>query len=308
MIAAVCLNPSIDRTVTMERFVRGGTNRALGVRDDAGGKGINVSAALAAMGAPAECICLLRREGAGLIERGLLGGGVALSAVRGDGAVRVNLKLLDRSEGLVTEVNQPGQPVSAAELDQLARLILSRAAECDYLALCGSAPPGTPQTFYRDLIAAAPAGCRMALDADGEQLSQGVRARPHLIKPNRAELERLAGGRLATLRDVARAAQSLNEAGVGLVVVSLGADGALASDGRRLLYAPALRVPVRSTVGAGDAMLAGLILGLSRGLSTEGAFRLGMGCAASGVTGEGTQPPDPDRAAQYAREVRLEAM
>ena len=131
---------------------------------------------------------------------------------------------------------------------------------------------------------------RCVLDADGLRLRAGLEAKPFLVKPNRDELEELTGEPLRTLDYIARAARGLIERGVGIAAVSLGAEGALIADEHDVYCAPRLEIPVRSTVGAGDAMCAGLCAGLARGGSLEEIFRLGMACAGAAVMSEGTRP------------------
>lgn len=293
MIAAVCLNPSIDRTVSIPAFEYGGMNRVTSSREDAGGKGVNVALAAARLGLDASLVGFLWRENGGLIEEKLAQAGVARDFVHLDGRVRTNMKLLDESRGAVTELNEPGARVDAPALARMTEMILARAKRSDFLVLTGSLPPGVPSGYYQMLTeAVAGTNCRVALDAEGEKLALGVRARPFLIKPNRFELTTLVGGRLDTVAQVRDAALSLVGRGVSVVAVSLGGEGALIADAGGAYFAPALPVPVRSTVGAGDTMLAALLGGLERRLPLREAFRLAVAAATACVMSEGTQPVD----------------
>ena len=142
-------------------------------------------------------------------------------------------------------------------------LVVRHAENSDYLILSGSLPPGCPQDYYRTLIDAVEGlGCRCVLDADGERLKYGLEAKPFMIKPNRFELETMTGGPLKSLSDIRRAAMRYIDMGVEVVAVSLGADGALITDGDSTLYAPRMNIEVKGTVGAGDAMVAGPVCGL----------------------------------------------
>ena len=289
MITTVCLNPAVDRTVSVAKFVRGGLNRVISSRTDAGGKGVNVAVTLSRLGEAASAAAFLPEGNAKLIEDKLASEGVALFAVRQAGAVRTNLKLLDESLREITEVNESGPSVTPSQLDDMRALIAQRARQSDMIVFSGSLPPGCPADFYRELIAIArESGCMTALDADANRLREGLKALPDLIKPNRHELEELTGHRAETLSEIDAAARSLTDGGIKIVAVSMGGDGAYITDGKRALYAGALAVTPSSTVGAGDAMLAGLAAGLRRASSLEDAFRLGMACGAASVTSEGT--------------------
>ena len=309
MITCTSLNPSIDRTLTVPRLVPGGLNRIASQTDVAAGKGVNVALAAAALGEEAACIGLMYLEGARKFETRLAEGNVKGDFVLCEGAVRVNMKVFDQERGEITELNSPGTPASEAELRAAAELALRHAQSSDFLVLSGSLPPLCPPDFYRTLAAtASEAGCRVILDADGERLRLGLEARPFLIKPNRSELEQLAGRRLETMDAIVDAALGCVRAGVGVAAVSMGGEGALITDGRSVLRTPGLKVEVCSTVAAGDSMIAGLAAGFRRGCSLEDAFRLGVGAA----TARCATPPEkmisPELCARYAGELKMEKM
>ncbi len=309
MITAISLNPSIDRTAAVERFRVGGLNRVVSQTDVAAGKGVNVALAAAALGEEAGCIGLMYREGGRLFEQRLDGAGVAHEFAWCPGAVRVNVKVFDRSKGEITELNASGAPVDVAALREVEALVSRHAAKSDFLVLTGSLPPGCPADFYRTLArSAAGAGCRVILDADGERLRLGLEAKPFLIKPNRYELELLAGRKLDTDAALLGAALDCVRLGVGVVAVSLGGDGALITDGKRALRTPGLRVEVRSTVAAGDSMIAGLAAGFARGGSLEDAFRLGVGAASARCATPPEELLPPALCRRCARELLVERM
>lgn len=289
MITAVCLNPAIDRTVSVPALTPGGLNRVTASRSDAGGKGVNVAVTLARLGEEAACLCFLPRENGRLIEEKLAAEGVEGAGVALEGAVRTNLKVLDASKSEITEINESGAPAGPAQLGDMAALIGTYAARSDYLVLSGSLPPGCPASFYREVMERiAPLPCRVVLDADAGRLREGLKAKPFLIKPNLHELSELTGEALDGLADIDRAARALVEGGVGVVAVSMGGDGAFITDGETALFAPRVAVEARSTVGAGDAMIAGLTAGLRRALPLEETFRLAVACATASVMSEGT--------------------
>lgn len=290
MITAVSLNPSIDKALTIERFRYGSMNRVMSTRRDAGGKAINVSVVAATLGAETRCAGFLCRENGRIIENRLMAHGVQSEFVWLEGSVRTNLKVLDEEQGVVTEFNEPGVRVNAQDLAEMTELVCRLAEDSDFLVLTGSLPPGCPVDYYAQLIRAVEGiDVKCALDAEGEVLRRGIEARPCLIKPNRMELEMAVGRPLADRAGVIGAAKELARRGIDLVAVSLGAEGAILTDGERTLSSPGLHVPVRSTVGAGDSMVAGMIYGLMAEKPLEEVLRQGMACAAASVMAEGTR-------------------
>lgn len=290
MITSVSLNPCIDLTLSVDGFVYGGLNRVLAEQADAGGKGMNVALAAARLGAPASCVGFIQEESASLFAGKLSENGVAADFVRLPGRARTNIKLRDEKTGLITEINQSGRPVADARLNEMKARIAAHAKPGDYMVFAGSLPPGCPDDFYAQLIEIATKnGCQCALDADGPRFSEGLKARPFLVKPNRYELELMMGERLDSMDQICRAALSVIARGVRVVAVSLGPEGAFITDGREGYAARGLGVEVRSTVGAGDSMVAALTVGIHGGKSLEEAFRMGMACSAAACMAEGTR-------------------
>lgn len=310
MITALCLNPCIDRTVEIPRFTYGGMNRVASVRDDASGKGVNVAVACRQIGLNASCIGLLGREKGDRIVGRLLDSGCGQAFVPVDGAVRTNLKVLDRETGVITEINEPGPAVSAGQAEELAELAVEWARKSDWLVLTGSMPPGCPDGLYGRIIGRVrdKTRCRCLLDTEGEKFRMGLAARPDMVKPNRYELEMLHGHALPSVADVHEAAQALVREGVGVVAVSLGGDGAYVTDGAQSYFSPALSVPVRSATGAGDSMVAGYLKAFWEGLSLRDAFVSGVAAASASVMTEGTRLIDAAAYRELLSRVRPERL
>lgn len=287
MITSVCLNPSIDRTVQVQGFAVGATNRILREQSEGRGKGVNVALTASALGLQTCCTGLLGEDNARLILEPLERLGVRERFVRQRGAVRTNLKIQDVEHRAITELNEPGAPVQEEGLVAVAAQVEELAQKSEYLVLTGSLPPGCPASIYRMLmLRVAGSKCRCVLDASGASLTDGILGRPFLVKPNLQELEQAAGCKLTTLREIRTQALDFIAQGVQIVVVSMGAGGALLTDGRTTLYAPSLPVGVYSTVGAGDAMVAGLIRGFGEGMDLKEALRCGVAAAAAAVSSE----------------------
>ena len=221
------------------------------------------------------------------------------------GAVRTNLKVVSRDGKGVTELNEPGAPLSGKAMEDFFALAKEEAARSEYVVLTGSLPPGCPDNTYGELIRAM-GGTRCILDAGGPVLRLGAEAGPFLLKPNLAELEQALGAQLRTLRAIRDAALIFLRKGASHVVVSMGAMGAMYVSEARTLYAPALRVEARSTVGAGDAMVGGMLLGLQKSGDMAQAFRYGIAAGAASVMTEGTQLIHPEDFERLVSQVKVQ--
>ena len=218
----------------------------------------------------------------------------------------MNIKALDTRTGRMTEINDSGAPVTPEAVEKAAALIERSAGDSRYVALTGSLPPGAQADFYRRIVERVGDRARCVLDCDGERLSEGIKARPFLIKPNQYELGLLCGRELSDRGEIVACAREIARAGVRWVAVSLGGEGAVLVSEQEAWYAPALDVPVRSTVGAGDSMVAGLIYGFMRDDTPESALRWGMGCGNASVMTEGTRLIDTDALPGLMEQVSLE--
>ena len=304
MVTALCLNPSIDRETLVTGFEQGVTNRVLSVRTEGSGKGVNVAVAARRLGMKAACAGLLPSGGGPVLGR-LAEEDVKACFVSAPGAIRVNTKVRDADRLIVTELNEPGAPADAFILAKTRARVLKLCARSDILVLTGSLPPGCPADYYADLISAAPPGCRCVLDASGDAFLAGLRARPFLVKPNLEELKKVFGGTVRGIEAAREAALWLIGEGAATAAVSMGADGALLTDGKRCVYAPALDVPVRSTVGAGDAMVAGMIAGITCGETLDGVLRRGAAAAAAAVAEQRGGSPRRSEYERYLPEVKI---
>ena len=271
----VTLNPAIDRTVTIPNFTAGAVNRVEAVRSNPGGKGVNVAASLADAGQAVAVTGFLGRENPASFEALFADMGIADHFVRIAGQTRVGIKVSDPVLNQTTDINFPGATATTPDLDALRKKIGELDAGCFVLA--GSLPPGVEATIYRDLIIELRArGRRVVLDASGEALHQGLEAKPHLFKPNIYELGELLGESLSGEDAVIKAARQLIARGLETVVVSMGKDGACFVTANEAVIARPPDVEVRSTVGAGDAMVAGIIAAQARRLSLADCARLDL--------------------------------
>jgi 1-phosphofructokinase len=293
VIVTLTPNPSIDRAIVIDALHRGEVHRATSSRVDPGGKGVNVSRALAAQGAATLAVLPAGGPEGHLMEELLDAAGVARRSVAVAGALRMNISVLE-PDGTTTKLNEPGPQLSPAEVDALLTATLHAADGAAWVVGCGSLPPGAPTELYAALVTRVrERGIRVAVDSSGAPMTTAVAARPHLVKPNHEELAELVGHPLPTLGDVHAAARDLVADGIEVVAVSLGGDGALLVTADELVHARATITAPLSTVGAGDCMLAGLLHGLSSGLSAADALAGAVTWGAAAVTLPGSRVPAP---------------
>ncbi|KOU31562.1 phosphofructokinase [Streptomyces sp. WM6372] len=290
MILTVTPNPSLDRTYEVPPLVRGAVLRATGDRVDPGGKGVNVSRAVAAAGVLTTAVLPLGGAPGALIAELLGVQGVDVTAVTVAGQTRSNIALVE-PDGTLTKINAPGPELTAEESALLLETVRTAAGHPDWIAACGSLPRGLAPEWYADLVARArEAGARVALDTSGPALTAALPARPDLVKPNASELARAVGRPLATLGEVTRAAQELRSRGAGAVLASLGADGQLLVSAEGTFHGTAPVAAVRSDVGAGDASLAGFLIAGGTGPKAL-ASALAHGAAAVQLPGSAMPTP-----------------
>ena len=304
MITTVCLNPSFDKTAEVDDLTPGQLCRVQRTRLDAGGKGVNVALGVRSLGGDARVIGFLGEEDAPRYEAMLDAEGLESRFVRVPGSIRTNLKIFSRKQREVTEINESGAAVTPEAFAEFEKVLAEACADSDWLVLTGSLPPGCGEDTYRRLIQDA-AGLRCILDVGGKPLLEGVKAAPYLIKPNLFELEQTVCHELTNLQDIVYAAQRFLVQGVEIAVVSLGAEGAVMVDRDRALYAPALKVEAASTVGAGDAMISGLLTGFIRSDDPVEAFRSGIAAATASVLTEGTQAPSAGAYQELLKQVQI---
>ncbi len=307
MIYTVTLNPAIDKTVEIPGFAAGKVNRVQTLREDAGGKGINVSKCLKALGTESVAAVILAGETGNRLTELLKQEGVAVLPVQTSGQTRTNLKIIAPDLGENTDINEPGPQVGQTQLRQLLVRICQRIRPGDIVVLSGSLPVGAPQDTYRLWIERFhELGARVLLDADGACLAEGIQAKPELIKPNETELARLLRRQLETEGQIIAAGRELLAKGVTNVVISLGEKGALFLWQDGFYRAKSLPVSVHSTVGAGDSVVAAMAYGMEKDLTKQEQIALAMAMGAASVMQSGTQAPDARTVFELKQQVEIE--
>jgi len=305
VIVTVTPNPSIDRTVTLPgELVRGAVHRVGSVSSEPGGKGVNVARALTLAGLDVVAVLPAGEHDPILAELRAIG--VAFHAVPVAAGVRTNLAITEH-DGTTTKINEPGATIAAADIAGLARAVIDRASSARWVVLSGSIPPGMSQSWYADMVAALrPLGCKVAVDtSDGPLAALAAdleRAAPDLIKPNSEELAGLAGVTAESLENavargdaepVVTAARRLIDRGVGAVLATLGAAGAVLVDADGAWLATPPPISPRSTVGAGDSSLAGYVRADVEGAVAPQRLRMAVAYGSGAAALPGSALPSP---------------
>ena len=306
MIVTLTANPSLDRTVALPGpLLRGEVQRAISVRQESGGKGVNVSRALVASGL--KTVAVLPGAEADPVLAGLRETDVPFAALPIGEPLRSNVALTEPG-GVTTKINEPGPALSEEQQEALISLLLDHARGAAWVVLAGSLPPGVPADFYATVtrrlrsLFDGEAAPRVAVDSSGEPLAAAVSGdtsgKPDLLKPNAEELVELAAAAgFATNKSAeeleadpeaaAAAASAVVRSGVGAVLATLGSKGAVlvTADGAWLATHPP--VTAVSTVGAGDSSLAGYLLASSQGAAPVDCLRQAVahGAAAASLPG-----------------------
>ncbi|HEY9762865.1 MAG TPA: 1-phosphofructokinase [Trichocoleus sp.] len=305
-IATVTLNPAIDQTVAIAHFAANTVNRVDWEQADAGGKGVNVASFLADFGESVSVSGFLGQDNLELFQRLFEQKNIVNHCVSIAGKTRVNIKIVDDAQQQVTDINFPGAVPNADDLEKLWGAVDLLAETHDWFVLSGSLPKGVPVTIYWDLVSHLKrAGKTVVLDTSGEPLKAALAARPDLIKPNLSELQDLLGHPLETEADILQAAVDLIQRGLRWVVISMGAEGAYFITATEAVHAQPDRVDVKSTVGAGDAMVAGTIAGLVKGHAWGDCARLGTAFSMGTLGLLGAHLPPSDHVQNLCDRVTL---
>jgi 1-phosphofructokinase len=290
VIITLTLNPAIDQTLVLERFVAGDTLRVKSSRFDPGGKGINVSRVVRELGGETVAMGFAPGGLGRYIEQTLKAEGIECDFVHTKGETRTNITIVDEARHMHTILSDPGPQIGSRFVEQLLAKLRKRLRANDWLVVAGSIPPPLSPEVYAEIISLARENwVHTVLDADGPALVGGVEGRPEMVKGNRRELERLLGRQLGDENSTLEAASILRERAIRMAVVTRGREGAVAvcDDGSWRGLAP--RVRAVSAVGSGDAFLAGVVLCLSRGEVMEEALRLGVAAGTACVLTPGTE-------------------
>ena len=222
-----------------------------------------------------------------------------------DGETRTNLKIVDPIERTNTDINEMGPQITGKDIEQLEKRLFDALDEQSIIVFSGSVPPNIEADIYQKWIKEAKEkGAKTILDADGEMMRLGIAAGPYLIKPNIHELERLLGKTITSIEEVITSARFLmKEHGIKVVAVSMGEKGALFLNEQTTILAEGISVEVKSTVGAGDSMVAALAYALDIGYTFQKAVTLAVAAGTANVMTYGTEPSSLELIEELERKV-----
>lgn len=288
MIVTLTLNPVLDHTLTVPSIRLDRVLRATRTRLDWGGKGFNVSRTLNALGMQSLAMGLVGGATGQMLEQGLVDLGITTDLVRISGQTRTNVVIIDTNAERQLKVNEAGPTVQPGELAALYDRIQEMLCPGDLWILSGSLPPGAPPDTYARLIDLVhDGGAKVLLDTSGEPLRLGCAAHPFLVKPNVVEAEEVIGNPIRVGADALESVQWFLEQGIEWVALSLGADGLYLASSNEIVRAIPPQVRVRNSVGAGDAMLAGVAWALVQALPLEEVARWGVAAGTAAAMEEG---------------------
>lgn len=289
-IITVTMNPAIDKIVTVEDFTTGQLNRIKSIRLDPGGKGINVSKAVITYGIEQLATGILAGNNGKNLLSMLKEYKFHKDFVMVPGETRTNMKIRDLKTNAITEVNEPGQPLRTEDLEVFFRKLKKYLHKSEIMVLSGSLPPETTDCFYTAAIQmAAQMNSRVIFDADGSSLKMGIQSKPYAIKPNLREMERLTGKVLDTYDKIRIEVERLAKTGIGMILVSMGERGSVFHCKGTTWRVSPLQVEVKSTIGAGDAMVAAMAFCMHHGKSPEETARITMAAGCLSTAEEGTE-------------------
>ena len=287
MILTICPNPSIDCTVELPSLDIGKVNRIDNKVLTYSGKALNVAIGVSRLGGDAFSTGFMFEKDCGQFLKTLDAEKVKNDFVVTEGSVRINYKIID-NHSMMTEINDRGECVSLEKQAELVEKSAYYAKNASIVVMSGSLPKGVDDDFYYKLIKAMPEGVKIAVDCEGEKLKKALSAGVYLVKPNLAELENFMGEPCRGISGAIKGALKMIEKGAENVLLSLGREGALLTDGKTHLYCRSANVAVNSTVGAGDCALAAACVKIEAGASREEILRSAVAAGTASITTPGT--------------------
>lgn len=305
-VATLTVNPAIDETLHLQRLIVGEVHRASSVRFNAGGKGINVAACLADFGISTTVTGFLGADNIGIFQELFDKRGIEDMFIRRPGTTRTNIKIVDAVD--TTDINLSGDAVTPQQLEALNQVLDSFSGKDWLVVLAGSLLPKVDTAYYTNIVSKLSPETKVIVDCSGDALQAVLKADtlPYAIKPNIDELSQYCGKTLSDRAEILDIARSLINRGLKLVTVSMGANGALFVDANQAMHAQMRAEKVESTVGAGDAMVAGIAAALCENAPLERIARLGTAFAVGKLGHEGPTLPDKKEIEHLASAVECQ--
>ena len=307
MIFTVTLNPALDKEYQVPELIIDEIMRMSHSRIDFGGKGFNVSRMLQSLGEDSIALGFVGGHTGDIIVAGLRGLGINVDPSPIVGETRTNISIVGKADSHYVKINEKGPSVSADEVNALLEKIKTLVHPDDIWVLAGSLPANVPEDIYARIIKLVNhAGAYAVLDTSGMPLRLGIEEKPYLIKPNIHELSYLANAEINDLNDLVKVGSELHSQGLPTILVSLGEAGAFLSDGHQRWQARPPEINVQNPIGAGDAMVAGMVWRLSRGDTMGAALPWAIACGTAAANTPGTGMPSLETVKAFKDQVKIE--
>ena len=288
MILTICPNPSIDCTIELDSLNVGMLNRIDSKVETYSGKALNVAKGIARLSEESLATGFMFENHGRLFEHVLDKDGVKHKFVYSSGSARVNYKIIDK-RSMLTEINDRGETVQREKQLELIELVKNISPECEIAVMSGSLPKGVNAEFYGEVLSVIPSNVKVIVDTEKQNMLSAIKSREiFMAKPNLRELESFIGESVHSLDEMVGACKKYLDLGVQNVLVSLGSDGAVLTNGTESYYCKSASVAVNSTVGAGDCMVAAACVGLSRGVPMHELLKMSVAAGTAAVTTSGT--------------------
>lgn len=305
MIATITLNAAIDKTIEIDSFIPGSVNRVIKSYMEPGGKGINVSKVVKALGGSTIALGFVGGNAGKWINESLSDLEIQTDFVLINQETRTNIKIIDTAKKQITDINDQGKEVEEIWIERLYDKVRFWAEASKVMVFSGSLPQNISFDIYQKLIQVAKEkGCKTILDADGDALLCGAKATPYMVKPNIHELENTFGVKLKNEQDIIKCCRYFLEQGVERVVISMGAEGALMITRAGAWRAEKINVVVKNTVGAGDSMVGAFAYGIDKEYTPVDSLKLAVATATIHVE-QGTVFDQYPLIEQYKKKVKI---
>ncbi len=282
MVLTVCMSPCTDVTIELDSLNVGKTNRVKSKTLSLGGKALNVAIGVARLGCEAYTTGMMYNENGYMFENALDKEGIPFTFVWNKGRVRENYKFID-NRSMLTEVNDIGEEVSKEKAEELLGLVRMLSARSDVTVISGGLPRGLTADYYGRLASVVDKKSLKIVDAEGARMFSAMNVGVDLVKPNLDELENTLGRRIESKEDMLSACYELLDRGAKRVLLSLGKQGAVITDGTENYYCKSMNVAVNSTVGAGDGMVAAAAIKLQQNAPLAEILRAGVAAGTATV-------------------------
>ncbi len=288
MILSICPNPSIDCTIELDSLNVGRLNRIDSKMESYSGKALNVAIGVARLSQESLATGFMFDNHKRMFEHVLDKEGVKHDFVYNQGNARTNYKIIDK-RSMLTEINDRGEKVGEDKQAELVQKVATLSKDCNIAVISGSLPKGVKSDFYGKLVSAVPDGVKIIVDAEKEGTLSAIKAgKIFMVKPNLTELESFCDMTVTSKQDIVKACAKYIDLGVQNVLVSMGTDGAILTDGTNSYLCKSASVAVNSTVGAGDSMVAATCVGVSQGYDYPEILKMAVAAGTAAVTTSGT--------------------